>query len=393
MMSDLKIAELFAGMGGVAGGFMDAGGFDPVFLNDIDSSARNAFVQNFPNLKDRYQLNQVENLTGNVILDFAGGQIDGLLGCPPCQGLSQVGPRRKHDHRNALLFEMHRLVWSISPKFFVMENVPRLLNTSYFQNFEESISRRYKLHAEIINAAEYGIPQLRRRAVVIGFRKHLDIEPSLPEPTHGGDGRVFNYSTGTFIKSASQTGRKVLMLRPKVSLGEQPLVRLQDALGDLPSEVTPEQDTWAYETPPTTTYQQFMRSSSDVQVTNHRPWLHRQKMIDRLKTVAAGHCPIEYGNGFRNTTYFSQAYARLHPFGLARTITTNFHNPGSGRFTHYAAHRALTVREALRIQGFPDKFTFNADIPYKDAERLVGNAFPRLLAAAIGRHIRSLISS
>ena len=82
-------------MGGVTGGFMDAGGFDPVFLNDVDPSARNAFVQNFPNLKDRYQLNRVENLTGNVILDFAGGQIDGASRLSPLPGIEPSRAKKK----------------------------------------------------------------------------------------------------------------------------------------------------------------------------------------------------------------------------------------------------------------------------------------------------------
>ena len=88
--------------------------------------------------------------------------------------------------------------------------------------------------------------------------------------------------------------------------------------------------------------------------------------------------------------YFSQAYARLHQTGLARAVTTNFHNPGSGRFTHYGAPRALTLREALRLQSFPDAFIL-PEMHMSDAERLVGNAFPLRLAEVLGRHISRLL--
>jgi len=110
-----------------------------------------------------------------------------------------------------------------------------------------------------------------------------------------------------------------------------------------------------------------------------------------LALVAPGQCPHGLGSRGRNTSYFSQAYGRLHRNGLARTITKNFHNPGSGRFTHYAAPRTLTIREALRVQGFPDTFRFTDDTTASAAERLVGNAFPRPLARALARHIRRLL--
>ncbi|MSQ48742.1 MAG: DNA cytosine methyltransferase, partial [Deltaproteobacteria bacterium] len=198
-MSNLTIAEVFAGIGGVTGGFLDAGGFDPVLLNDSDQSARDAFALNFPKLADRYHVSSVQHLTGPKMLSLSGhDEIGGILGCPPCQGLSPAGPRSRNDKRNELLHEMHRLIWSVGPKFFVIENVPSLLQTTLYEDFQASLGTRYAIAAAVLNAAEYGIPQLRRRAVILGFRLDLDVIPSFPAPTHGGRGKVFDYYTGGY---------------------------------------------------------------------------------------------------------------------------------------------------------------------------------------------------
>lgn len=388
----MKIAELFAGIGGVAAGFLDAGDYEPVFLNDSDPIAREAFVLNFPKLKEIYHVRSVRGLTGPAVLELAGGEIDGLLGCPPCQGLSPVGARRDDDERNMLLRHMQRLVQAIGPKFFVMENVPSLLSTDLYERFQGSLGKRYSLKAMVLNAAEYGVPQLRRRAVIIGFRRDLEIQPSFPWPTHGGRGTVFDYRSGRYVAPRQPKGRRVLQLRPGIHLPKaRPLVTLWRALGDLPANIPLGEAVSEYARPALSAYQRRMRSGSPT-LRDHRAWHHERETVRLLAAVRPGDSPGKFGARGRNTRYFSQAYARLHRGGLARTITTNFHNPGSGRFTHYAAARTLTVREALRIQGFPDTFHFEG-ISWTDAERLVGNAFPRPLARALARHIRRLLSA
>ena len=170
------------------------------------------------------------------------------------------------------------------------------------------------------------------------------------------------------------------------------MVTLKNALGDLPTLVSADTSTYDYVHAPRTNYQKIMRNRGNKKVTNHCAWNHSERIIKRLLSVKPGDCPREYGNRSRNTTYYSQAYSRLHGDGLARTITTNFHNPGSGRFTHYAAPLTLTIREALRLQGFPDIFQFEQDFFVSHAERFVGNAFPRLLGRVIGKHIYDIFS-
>lgn len=206
-MTQLKVAEVFAGIGGVTGGFLDAGGYESLLLNDVDRFARDAFALNFPSLRRRYHVSRVERLTGPEILELGGGEIDGLLGCPPCEGLSPVGRRDEDDERNKLLRQIHRLVSSIRPKFFLLENVPSLLQTALYRHFVESLSGRYMVHGEVLNAAEYGIPQLRRRAVVFGLRKDLGVKPTLPPPTHGGRGVVYDYYTLRYVVPHTARGR------------------------------------------------------------------------------------------------------------------------------------------------------------------------------------------
>ncbi len=390
-MDPISIAEVFAGIGGVTGGFLDAGGFESVFLTDIDPVAREAFVLNFPKLEHCYHVGRIERLTGPRVVQVAESKIDGLLGCPPCEGLSPAGLRNRDDDRNHLLQEMRRLVWSIQPKFFVLENVPSLLQTILYRDFVKSLSGRYLLHAEVLNAAEYGIPQLRRRAVVLGLRKDIGVKPTLPSPTHGGRGAVYDYYSLGYVFPRTARGKNALDLRPGTRLPNRPLVTLRAALGDLPALLESDEEATAYNRPPRTAYQRRARRGAR-DLTHHRAWNHKDDIVEFLSLVSPGECPGGHGGRGRNTSYFSQAYARLHGNGLARTITKNFHNAGSGRFTHYAAARTLTIREALRLQGFPDTFRFSDETTASAAERLVGNAFPRRLASALGRHVRRLLT-
>ncbi len=117
---------------------------------------------------------------------------------------------------------------------------------------------------------------------------------------------------------------------------------------------------------------------------NQRRWRHSAELLERLRGIPEGGGPLDAG-GRPSKRYFSQAYTRLHRRGLARTVTTNFHNPGSGRFLHYQEPRTITVREAARLQGIEDRLVFVKD-QYTQG-RLVGNAFPVPLAETLARHV------
>lgn len=389
------IIDLFAGIAGVSAGFRDSGRFRPALLIDIDESAKKTYAFNHPRLQNRFLCKDIAKVTARDVILEVGGPPRGIVGCPPCQGLSDVGLRRRVDDRNHLVDHYFRLVRSLRPEFFVMENVPRVLGYARFQKQIKLMTRRYHIWAGVLNAARYGVPQTRQRAIVIGYRKDLKVEPTAPPPTHCGSRRVFAYDLQKLVSPAKEAHWKSILgtyarLTKPEDCGSQkqaestPFVTCKEALDDLPRASTKSQEL-NYRSTTKTHYQALMRRRARA-VQNHTPWNHGLKMVAGMRKLKAGESPLSKV-GRKHHPYYSQAYARLHPRGLARTVTTNFHNPGAGRFWHYAAERTLTVREAARLQSFPDHFRFPNELPLTVQERLIGNAFPPLLARAIARHI------
>jgi DNA (cytosine-5)-methyltransferase 1 len=388
-----SIVDLFAGISGVATGFCDSGRFRAALLIDIDEAAQRAFVFNHPRQKNRFVRADISTIKAKDIILAAGRKPTGLVGCPPCQGLSDVGVRRHVDRRNHLIDHYFRLVRSLRPQFFVMENVPKVLTYGRFRKQLHQTSRWYNIWSGVLNASDYGLPQTRQRAIVIGYRKSLKVYPTAPQPTHCGSRKVFAYDLQRLLSPADRAHRNSVLGRYArargissldTSLSElPPLVTCRDALSDLPranqGSIVP------YPCAPTTPYQENMRRRARG-VLNHTRWGHGPEMRKKMSRLKPGQSPLSKV-GRAKHRYFSQAYARLHPRGLARTITTNFHNPGAGRFWHYLAQRTLTIREAARLQSFPDRFIFPDDIPRTVQERLIGNAFPPLLAKSIASHI------
>ena len=383
------VAEVFAGVGSVARGFARAGGFQVAYLNDVDPVARATYLAN-DSPETIYELRDVRKVTGRTIRDAADGRpVAGLLGCPPCQGWSAAGQRDAADRRNRLLKDFFRLVNSVYPVFFVMENVPSVADRAELAAALSTLRGRYRVWQGVLNAAAYGLPQSRQRVLVIGYRHDTGVTPSGPPPTHAGRRKIWDYRTETFVEP-SRT-RWMLLWVPRRGWGRRgprstpcgTTTRRRLGLWRGSSRSARRSAIWK-KTPsgPRSGYARALGAGKHV-VANHEPWDHGKDLVERLRLVKEG-CrpPIEATNGRR---YYSQAYTRLHRKGLARTITTNFHNPGSGRFLHYQLHRTLTVREAARLQGFGDDFVFIGH-PGRQ-ERLVGNAFPPLWAESIASHI------
>jgi DNA (cytosine-5)-methyltransferase 1 len=384
------VAEVFAGVGSVARGFARAGGFQVAYLTDVDPVARATYLAN-AGPETVYERRDVRTVTGRLIRDAADGRpVAGLLGCPPCQGWSAAGQRDAADRRNGLLKDFFRLVNSVYPVFFVMENVPSVADRTELAAALGTLRGRYRVWQGVLNAASYGLPQSRQRVLVIGYRHDTGVTPTGPPPTHGGRRKIWDYRTERFATPSADTLDAILGAAPRLGAAQsapytmrdyyatqveslEPFVTVAEAIGDLEEAGTAARRS---------AYSRRL-GAGEHPVTNHEPWAHGQNLVERMSQVPeGGRPPISVTNGRR---YFSQAYARLHRAGLARTITTNFHNPGSGRFLHYRLHRTLTVREAARLQGFGDDFVFIGHQGWQ--ERLVGNAFPPLWAETIASHI------
>lgn len=340
-------ADLFSGVGGLSQGFISAG-FKIGFAIEFDKEIANAYAKNHPGTE---MIN--EDICGVNIEEIKKNHphIDLIMGGPPCQGFSQKGKRLNlNDPRNFLFQQFVRFVDSYRPKYFVLENVPNIITTSngYFKNqIIESFSKLgYTVNCGVLSASEFGIPQDRHRAVFIGVLGSEGIE--LPTPP-----------------------------RKKVTI--------QEAIYDLPFIASGEGiDVSKYGKKATSEYQKMLRGKSTI-LYNHVATKHSALALERLAMIPKGAgrevLPAEH----RTKSIYSGTWCRLLEDGIAPTITTRFDTPSSGRFTHPVLNRCLTVREAARIQSFPDSFRFYGN---KTSQmKQVGNAVPPLLAYSIAQQI------
>lgn len=375
--------DLFSGVGGMTLGFcgLDAGQpwqFVPRLMADNDPEARQVAIRNFPTVP--YLLADLHKVSGQEIRNRAGldrnDTIHVLLGGPPCQGFSYLGKKALEDERNALVLDYIRLVKELRPLVAVMENVPLMItshNGAFIQEVFDGLGLLgYSCCADVVVASDYGVPQLRKRAIVIAYRSDLRLAPQLPKRTHE---RV---TAAAMMHNGD--GRK------RFEESKLPYVSVEEAIGDLPQlGAGAGEEVLFYSTPPQNEYQRWAREGS-IAIFNHKSRTHSAKYLEKISVIGEGGRNAELPPGQRfSDTYWSQAYARLSRHGIAQTLTTCFGNPGSGRFLHYRDLRALTVREGSRLQSFPDRFIF--DGPQATMTRHIGNAVPPLLARALSRQV------
>jgi len=366
----LNIVELYSGTGRSAEPFRRSRSCKVKLLVDCNEDARDNYLHNHP--KATYELRNIgSNTNGAWVREKAGGRVDVLLGCPPCQGFSDAGARDESDRRNSHLAHFARIAVEVAPSMIAMENVPgAALSPQFFRLIDRLEQAGYRIVWDVLNSAHYGSAQSRQRLVLFAAHKRLKKTPIIPNATHGS-GRYFSYALGRVVSieddpigilgitptSGSVLGRDAIARR----VGRRPMMTVGQALQGLPKCGT-----------------------AHAAAINHIAWAHTSSMIERMSQVPEG------GRHGEKDRYFSQAYGRLHRLGLARTITTNFPNPGSGRFWHPTQQRTLTLREAARLQGFGDRYKFNG-LPSHDAV-LVGNALDAALADLKYRVIRETIA-
>ena len=298
------------------------------------------------------------------------GSLDVLVASPPCQLMSSAGRRVARDEMNLLFVSVLKAVQRWRPRAVALENVPQFFGlydgayAAYARSF--LAEHGYVSEQAILDAARYGVPQRRRRGFLVAILKDMYRGGTLlPHPTH---------QLPPLPDSPNFPSMPDLPTTPSV----------EDAIGDLPPLQSGEGlEPAVLADPPCTQYQRERRNGLR-HAQNHVAWRHSPEMVDRMKTVGEGEAPQRSdGHPARPKSYFRQAYARLSRQDVAATITTNFHNPGSGRFTHYRDDRTLTIREAARIQSFDDSYGFLGRM--SQASKHVGNAVPPLFARAVVR--------
>ncbi len=340
-MERYTLIDLFAGCGGMTRGFEDSERFRSILAVEADADAAATYRRNFG-----------DHIAEARIEDVASFQsADVLIGGPPCQGFSPLNRDAVGFERRGLWQEYLRALEQAGPSAFVMENVPELLRSAEYGEFRKRAEGLgFEVEGDILNAADYGVPQRRRRAIVIGIRNG---GVPWPKATHGD---------------------------PNLATEErrEPWVSFRRAVAGL--SLRPDGRAW------------------------HRARNPRPESVRRYKAV-----PRDGGNRFAMQRNLDRAgladlvprcwrekpsgttdvFGRLWWDRPAYTIRTEFFKPEKGRYLHPSAHRPITPREAARCMSFPDDFIFPEEQSMTSVARQIGNAVPPLLA----RHIAEAVAT
>jgi DNA (cytosine-5)-methyltransferase 1 len=329
--------DLFAGCGGFSLGLKTAG-FQNLLAVEWDASCCQTFAANISPRILNCAIQEIETFPS----------CDLLVGGPPCQGFSNLGERLPNDPRRQLWRHFLRAVQDSKPLIFVMENVPPLLSSAEFSEIFKvaTDTLHYNVEARILNSADYGTPQVRKRAFVVGSRIGA---PAFPKPTHR------NPDTGPALYDAQLPAWKTV----------------RDAIADLPP--IPDQQNWHISRNPTELSRRRYRY---IPPGGNRWNLPLDLMPDCWK---------------RKTKGGTDLFGRLWWDRPSVTIRTEFYKPEKGRYLHPEENRPITHREAARLQGFPDEFEFKGK--RISVGRQIGNAVPPPLAYQFGQILYDLITN
>jgi DNA (cytosine-5)-methyltransferase 1 len=337
--------DLFGGCGGLTLGLTRAG-WKCLLAIDHWPDASATYRRNFP---DHQCLNaDIQHVSRRHFASLLPQRPTWVVGGPPCQGFSTVGKRVRDDPRNNLVREFRRVVSILEPEGFCLENVIGLRD----MDFEGPVSDLfadlgYTVTSTVLRAADFGVPQLRRRIVFIGHRER-------------------GYFQGA---------------RARMTPNEYTSV--WDAIGDLP-ELRPGEAKCAYDKEPFTDYQRDMRSESRT-LQAHRASSHPAHLIKAISFIPDGGNRRSIPEQYQPRSGFHNSYSRLSSRAPAVAVTSNMGKPSATRCIHPFQDRGLTAREGARLQSFPDRFEFLGGLV---SQRLqVANAVPPVLAEAIGRAI------
>lgn len=363
-----KVIDLFAGVGGLSYGFAHDDEFEILAANEILEPMAQAYSSNHPTVK-MYNKDIKDFSLDDLSKDLGikEGDIDIVVGGPPCQAYSTVGKRLIDDPRGKLFQEYYRILKELRPKIFVFENVKGLLSMQGGDLIRTIISLfesiGYHMQMKLLNAADYGTPQIRERVILVGT---LDPKPfKYPKPTH------YNPELGEPSDPS---------MKPYVTLGE--------ALGDLPSMRTGEHVT-KYACEPQNDYQRLMRANAPAEIQEHEVPKNNDKLVAIMEALPDGGSPKDIPEELRPKSGFANCYCRLWWNKPSTTITRNLGCPSSSRCVHPRDPRPLSTREGARLQGFPDDYIFCGKRGDKHLQ--IGNAVPTFLSRAIKDSVKSYL--
>ena len=352
-----KVLDLFCGCGGISEGYHLAG-FDIAGGIDFNEYATITFKHNFKNAKV-YNIDITTFPEEEIRNSF--GDVDIVVGGPPCQGFSTANRYQKEmdDPRNKLFFEYIRFVQNIHPKVIMIENVRGLLtrDNGYAINRIKDIlgAEEYNISYAILDASEYGVPQNRKRAIIIGIKK---------------DYKNVYFNFQNIVKKDKTT--------------------VDDAIGELYLFENCNDGDKTINTPANSPLRRFYRRKDNI-IKDHDIVYPAEKVQERIKHVPQGgnwqFVPEELWPNNRKNRH-SSAYKRLDPKTQSCTIDTG--NAHSNYF-HPLYNRIPTIRESARLQSFPDEFEFQG--PRGSKYRQIGNAVPPLLAKAIAEEIKKILDN
>lgn len=346
--SAIRTLDLFAGAGGLSEGLQTGDRrFQSVCAVEMEPRAAATYEANHPEA----------HVFAGTIQDWLQREtvpdVDVVVGGPPCQGFSALGKQDENDQRNSMWRHYARAVARARPRFFVMENVPQFLTSPEFTLLTEMVQPGaplgdYDFTAQVLNAADYGAPQVRRRAIVIGFLR-AEGDPGLPVKTHGDS-------------AAYMTVRDTIEGLPQ--------------LNELPKGRERKQGGKSFAGP---------FRADELHVNRN----YSQLSMDRFKRIPEGgnrfHLPDELKckAWLGHNSGSGDVMGRLHWDKPAVTIRTEFTKPEKGRYLHPEEHRAITPYEGALLQGFPPNYRFIGSVT--EIVKQIGNAVPIPLGAALGR--------
>ncbi len=373
----LSCVDLFCGAGGFSLGFQDAG-YEILCGTDKYESALRTYRSN---IKSPAIEADARDLEAEYLMEQSGfdpSDVDVVIGGPPCKGFSLAGQFNAGDPRNELFNHYISIVKELDPRAVVMENVPGILtikNGEFVKRIlEQTRSMGYNIQHLRMNAADYGVPQLRERIIFIGYKKSVaPSRVSRPPQTHsGGQMRLSSFCYGN-------------------SLPADPYVTNADAISDL-AFLEPGTESDQYIEEAKTPYQQRMRGSQD-KLYNHVAPQHSQEIQVRFGKLNPGQKMKDLKEQFQTKKH---SMKKMRPDLPSNTITTLPED-----FVHYSQDRIPTVRELARIQSFPDWFEFKGPRTTGGKRRRrevpqysqVGNAVPPLLSEAIGKQVQRALEN